>query len=344
MTGMRAGVCHVTMLAAITLAALAMPAPAAAHPLAPVGLELCEGEGGRVEARFKRALVQPVGARLRPRWPASCVVEESAVATSDDAVTETVRLHCSGGLAGQRVGVEGLEESGVDAVIRVEVLGGHVHRALLHGDDEPFLVPEAPHRGQVIAAFARLGVEHLLTGLDHLLFVFALWLLVRRGRALVLAITAFTVGHSFTLTAATLGWLSLSPAYTEPAIALSLLVMAAHVAARARAADLGEATTPRRGGRLWLMAGAFGLLHGLGFAGALADAGLPAGEIPLALASFNAGIELAQLAVVAALSSAAWATQTSLVHLSATARLRAPGYAIGALAAMWLIERLAALA
>jgi hydrogenase/urease accessory protein HupE len=174
---------------------------------------------------------------------------------------------------------------------------------------------------------SRLGIRHILGGPDHLLFVLGLVLLVRGRRALAATVTAFTAGHSVTLSLAMLGVVHVPPAPVEALIAASIFVVAVELRR--------DGATGRRP---WWMAGTFGLLHGLGFAGALAQVGLPDTDIPLALAAFNVGIEIGQLLFVAAVLS------IGLLLRGRLARWRAvPAYGIGTLAAFWVFERVAAL-
>lgn len=187
----------------------------------------------------------------------------------------------------------------------------------------------------VARTYVVLGVEHILMGLDHLLFVLALLIIVRGGRRIVLTATAFTVAHSITLVVATLGWLSLPGAPVEAAIALSITFLAREIVMSWR----GQAGLTER--LPWLVAFVFGLLHGLGFAGALAEIGLPANSIPVALLCFNIGVELGQLLFVAAMLGLAWIARAWLAGRRQTLRWAAP-YAIGAVASFWMIERVVA--
>ena len=177
-----------------------------------------------------------------------------------------------------------------------------------------------------------LGVEHILAGIDHLLFVLALLFLVGFRRQLVLTITAFTVAHSVTLVLSALGLLTLRPPPVEATIALSILLVA------------GEALHDRPTlSRRWpaLVALLFGLVHGLGFAGALAQIGLPQHHLPVALLSFNLGVEAGQLLVVLA----AWGLHTLVARWPRVAAARRPVlYGIGGMAAFWTIERVVAMA
>ncbi len=320
------------MLRAACLCALLLLASAAeAHRLAPALLELVESADGRVALRWKQTLVQPRGAELRPELPSGCEPTGPARLERDaGSATLVSELRCPEGLVGQRVGVTGLAQAGSDALLRVELADGRSFRAVLSADRSRLRVPERQGKGAVFADYLQLGLRHILAGLDHLLLVLGLVLLALGRRRLLLAITAFTLGHSLTLCGVVLGRLSVPPALAELAIAATLLVLALEVVPGARASRL------RR--RPWEMAALFGLIHGLGFAGALVEIGLPQEEIPLALLSFNLGIEAGQLGVVAALAAlgVAWAP---LRPRSPSWLLRLPAYAIGSLAVFWCLKR-----
>jgi hypothetical protein len=213
--------------------------------------------------------------------------------------------------------------------------------AYFRGDGEsvPLRLSElragAGSRGWLAARYLVLGGEHILFGIDHLLFVLGLLMLVRGTRALVWTITAFTVAHSVTLGAAVLGYLPLGRAPVEAAIALSIVLLAREIVAGRR----GHVHLVHR--RPWLVAFAFGLLHGLGFAGALGEIGLRSADVPLALLFFNVGVEAGQLAFVAALLGIRRLAGERA--LGAVPKLEpALGYALGALATLWLFERLPA--
>jgi hydrogenase/urease accessory protein HupE len=201
---------------------------------------------------------------------------------------------------------------------------------------EVVLAPAAPSSGAVAGTYLRLGIEHILTGPDHLAFVLALVLLTPVWRQLWKTVTAFTVAHSLTLVLATLDLLRLPQPPVEAAIALSILFVARELWFSTKGRSSGGARRP------WLVAFAFGLLHGLGFAGALGQIGLPVSDVPLALLTFNLGVELGQLAFVAVVLLAG----RGLARLPAAWRDRGwlrllPAYAIGALAMFWCIERVA---
>jgi hydrogenase/urease accessory protein HupE len=221
--------------------------------------------------------------------------------------------------------------------VRIESTDGAVRSARLTPANPSFVVPTQPGPLMVLRAYVGLGIEHILLGVDHLLFVLCLLLLVRGLRQLLATITAFTLAHSITLAAATLGYIRVPAAPVEAMIALSIVFLASELVR-------GEA---RRGAvtRLypWLLAFSFGLLHGLGFAGALAEVGLPQGEVPLALFTFNVGVELGQLAFVTAVLSLTCLVRLLPLRLPVWAP-SAAGYAIGSVAAFWMFTRLAAAA
>jgi hydrogenase/urease accessory protein HupE len=319
---------------AALVAAMGFAGAAFAHPLAPSLLDVREREGGRIDVLFKLSLLQPAGADLHAELPEHCKPLSEPVPERDDT---SVALRWSAdcgerGIVGSTLRVVGLERSRTDTLVHVELRDGRRLRAVISGADAAFVVAERQGRAEVALAYARLGVEHILTGFDHLAFVLGLMLLVRGRRALLFTITAFTLGHSVTLSVAALGYVSFPTRVVELAIAASIYLLAVELAG-GRAND----ATHRRP---WGFAFVFGLLHGLGFAGALTEIGLPAGEIPLALLSFNVGIEVGQIAFVALV----WGLLAVIGHRAdaAPAWLKAlPAYAIGSFAALWCIERAA---
>jgi hypothetical protein len=268
---------------------LLVGAPAAAHRLAPSYLELHEAPDGRFAVTWRTPELVARGARIAPVLP--CAPEgELAVAREPGAWVERWHVACEGGLVGRELRVDGLAGSGTDTIVHVAFADGREVRAVLSAAHPVLRVPERERALDVAAAYGRLGVAHLATGVDHALLVLGLLALLRRGRPLLAAITAFTLGHSVTLAAASLGGLRLPGPPVELAIAASLVALAAALS------KPGASSLARRPA---LLPFGFGLLHGLGFAGTLAEAGLPSHALPLALLSFNLGIEAGQLALVA---------------------------------------------
>jgi hydrogenase/urease accessory protein HupE len=191
----------------------------------------------------------------------------------------------------------------------------------------------------VVRTYTILGIEHILSGFDHLLFVLALVLLVQGTRRLLATITAFTAAHSLTLAGATLGWVHVPGPPVEASIALSIVFVASEIVHTRQGRYSVTQHYP------WVVAFTFGLLHGFGFAGALAEVGLPQSSIPIALLFFNVGVEIGQLMFVGAaliVIAVGWRAAQRL-RLSQTAWLwRIAPYAIGGLASLWLVERVAA--
>ncbi|MGH7785496.1 MAG: HupE/UreJ family protein [Candidatus Binatia bacterium] len=314
-------------------------ATAPAHSFEPAVLDLREREAGLFDVVWKpparRLDAEQLEANaLTPSFPPACTVSGATVDEMDADGSATMVLDCRpAGLRGQTITIPGLAGTRLDAMVRLTWSDGTVSAGICRADAPGFLVPgvgAGVPAAQVLWRYGRLGVEHILGGSDHLLFVLGLMLLVRRLRPLALTITAFTVAHSLALGAAVLDVVRASPAPVEVVIALSIVLLAAELA---RPPDAPPTLTQRAP---WLVAFAFGLLHGLGFAGALAEVGLPSDQLPLSLLAFNLGVEVGQVAFVAALLLPLlywrrWADR-------AVVRL-APAYAIGTLAVVWALER-----
>ncbi len=239
---------------------------------------------------------------------------------------------CPGGLSGSEVTIDGLSATMTDVLARVERLDGTTQVARLTPADPRFTLTDSKSTLEVAWTYGVLGVEHILLGIDHLLFVLALLMIVPGWRALVATVTSFTVAHSMTLGAATLGWVHLPGPPVEAVIALSILFVAVEIVHWRQ----GRPGITRS--RPWLVAFVFGLLHGFGFAGALSDIGLPEHAIPLALLFFNLGVETGQLLFIGAVSLA-WALLRRVPWPRWAWRI--PVYGIGAMAGFWTIERIA---
>lgn len=282
-----------TLALALTAAASGLaPEPALAHKLAPSYLALTESADGTVAVLWKTPRVVARGARIAPRLP--CEAQgEPTLEVEDTAWVARSELVCDGSLVGRELAVDGLGTSGTDALVHVELADGRSFRTILTAEAPTVTVPEREHLTQVAGQYLLLGAEHLATGIDHVLFVLGLLLLLRGGRPLLWAVTAFTLGHSVTLALAVMGHLRVPSDLVEIAIAASIVVLAVEILRK----EPGHTVLLER----WpgLLPFGFGLIHGLGFAGALTELGLPEHAIPLALASFNVGIELGQLALIA---------------------------------------------
>jgi len=314
---------------------------ASAHPLAPNLLEVRELENGRVAVRWKEPANTPRGAEMAPEFSRSCTVSSPpAVEREAGGFLYHWQMDCgASGLVGERIGVTGLEGRRASVLVRAELSDGRVVQELLTGERVEIVVPERVSTVRLATRYLSLGFWHLLSGWDHMLLLLGILLLIPDLRVLVATVTSFTLGHAITLTFAALGWVRLGGAWVEVAIAASILVLAAEILRR---------PNPRSGaavGRLrpCAMALLFGLLHGLGFAGALAEIGLPRTEIPLALFAFNLGIEAGQLFAIAIMGALLFAAArffvTDFRRPSSRAR-SAMAHGIGTLAAYWCIERI----
>jgi len=318
----------------LAVALLLRALPAGAHPMAPALLELREIGEGRVDVHWKTSRFRARGADLRPELPNRCVLVGEIV-TIDEASSRHERwtVDCgSDGLVGETIGVAGLSENRIDALLRIEFANGRPFRSVLRARSPRVVVPEKAETADVISAYARMGIEHILSGPDHLLFVFGLVLLASGLRQLLVTITAFTLAHSATLSLAALGIVQFPTGPIEVLIAASVLALAVELARRETHGARAPARLPE------LMAGGFGLLHGFGFAGALAEVGLPDHAIPLALLFFNVGVEIGQLLFIAAVLAVGWAVRRASIA-APWWWTRAVAYGIGSLAAFWVFER-----
>jgi hydrogenase/urease accessory protein HupE len=323
------------LLASLLLFGLAALQAAQAHESRPAYLDIEEAAPGRYTVLWRTPVLAGMRLPVVLRFPEGIRdLREPLIQHLSDSVLERRWIDAGPqGLAGKRIAFPGLELTITEAVVRAELLDGRSWMAIAR-PSQPWVEIEATRGMAAIARdFARQGIEHILSGADHLLFVFGLLLLVRRPWMLVKTLTAFTVAHSITLAAATLGYVQPPGPPIEAAIALSILFLGAEIV---RARRGGTSLTIRHP---WVVAIAFGLLHGFGFAGALSAAGLPPTDVPLALVSFNVGVELGQLAFVALVLLLTTLWRRLAVPWPRPAELR-PAYAVGAFGAFWLIQRL----
>jgi hydrogenase/urease accessory protein HupE len=320
---------------AFALLALYGPRRTVAHGLDPASLSLRETGPGVFEVVWRASALRLPGTNVQPALPARCrQIGTPEAVDGGDRIALRWTVDCGPtDIAGETIGIDDLAAAKINGLLSVERRKGPAIQAVLSPRSPTFVVPAQPRWWNVARAYVALGVEHILTGPDHLLFVFGLLLLVSTPRLLLQTITAFTLGHSITLSVAALGLATVPQRPIEVLIAVSVLVLAVELAR-----DPAQGSLLRR--FPWAMALLFGLLHGFGFAGALAEAGLPPGEIPLALVSFNVGIELGQLAFVGAVLVLGAALRHWLPALAARSN-RPAVYAMGILAAFWCYERLA---
>jgi hydrogenase/urease accessory protein HupE len=268
------------------------------------------------------------------RLPGNCQkLSEVQTTVVNNAFSDRWSVECKGGLTGQTIMIDGLSSTVIDVLVRLERLDGTTQVTRLTPAAPSLTIESAPSKTQLAVTYTSLGVEHILYGIDHLLFVLGLMLLVRDFRSLVKTITAFTIAHSITLGAATLGFIHVEVAPVEATIALSILFLAAELVRMQR----GESGIAQRAP--WIVAFAFGLLHGLGFASTLGKMGLPHTEIPIALLLFNIGVEIGQLGFVFVFIGFVRSLATLEIRWPQWTR-SIPAYSIGAFAALTFMQRL----
>jgi hydrogenase/urease accessory protein HupE len=321
------------LCASLAAALLALAPAARAHETRPAYLELRQRADERFEMHWKVPALGEMRLALDPRFPADCVSEgEPLRYFTDGAFVEKRVLHRVGGLDGQPITIAGLAATKTDVLVRIVRRNGAVQTERLTPAAPTFVVAAVPSALAAARSYAWIGFEHILLGADHLLFVLGLLLIVRGRRALFWTITSFTLAHSVTLALATLGVARAPLQPLNAAIALSILFLGPEIVRAWR----GQTSLSLR--HPWLVAFAFGLLHGFGFASGLSTLGLARAEVAQGLVWFNVGVELGQLAFVALLL--ALARSFRVLELRWPLWLaRAPGYAVGACGAFWTIQR-----
>ena len=312
---------------------------ARAHEVRPALLQITETAPATYEVVWKQPMVGDMAVHLVPHISGGLIDREPGSQDVEPGFRVKNWLLKGQPLDGRTVQIEGLSNSVTDVLLRVSLRNGTAVNSVIRPSDPPFALVLHGPQGVAVPAYLVMGIEHILTGFDHLLFVFGLFLLIGPNWRLVKAITAFTVAHSITLGLAALGFIRFPPAVIEAMVALSIVFVAWELV-----------KGPAHGGSLahrfpWLIAFTFGLLHGLAFAGALAEVGLPAGAAPQALFLFNVGVEIGQLGFIAVVLIASrllrLLPQWRRLEGYAFARA-APAYVIGGLSAYWLIERIVA--
>jgi len=306
--------------------------PALSHEVRPAYLRIHQTADESFETMWRVPAKGEMRLGIYLEMPQHCKVQADVLSWKDGATfVEQGSWTCPGGLVGSEVVIRGIELMMTDALARFERLDGTTQIARLTPTENSFTVSATESWGEVASTYLALGVEHILLGIDHLLFVLALLLLVPNTRMLVWTITSFTLAHSVTLAAATMGWVNIPQKPVEAVIALSILFVAMEIVHWKQ----GKPGITRRWP--WLVAFTFGLLHGFGFAGALTEIGLPEHAIPLALLFFNVGVEAGQLMFIAA-ALLVWAGLKRMTWPDWAWRI--PVYAIGSLAAFWTIDRI----
>jgi hydrogenase/urease accessory protein HupE len=307
-----------------------------AHEVRPAYLELRQINSETYDVFWK---VPGQGENLRlgiyVEFPAgSTNVTAPRASMANNAFSERWTVKRTGGLTGGTIRIAGLTATMTDVLVRLERLDSSAQVTRLRPSTPSFVVEAAPRALEVARTYSALGVEHILTGIDHLLFVLALLIITGGGWKLVKTVTAFTISHSITLTAATLGFIHVPQRPVEAVIALSIVFVAAEIVRIHRGLESITSRAP------WLVAFTFGLMHGLGFAGGLSEAGLPAGHVPTALLFFSAGVEAGHFMFIGVV----------LAFIALVRRIRipfprwtelVPPYAIGSVAMFWVVQRIA---
>ena len=314
---------------------LLAPLGAFADEIRPALLEIDEREGGWIDLVWKVPRRGDRVEELTPILPEFLepVGSGSARRVSGALLEYKTYRSAERSLTGATLRIDGLAALPTDVLVRISLRDGTEHSAILRTGNESFTIPERPTRVELAVSYWQMGTMHILEGLDHLLFLLTLLLIVTGLWPVLKTVTAFTGAHSLTLALATLGVVNLPPAPTEAVISLSIMLLAVEVVRK----NAGETTLSER--FPWLVAFTFGLVHGLGFAGALSEIGVPQNEVPLALLMFNAGVETGQVMFVIAVS----VLLAGLHQLHGPAGLwvaRASPYAIGGVAAFWTLQRI----
>jgi hydrogenase/urease accessory protein HupE len=314
-----------------------MATPVSAHEVRPAFLQITERANGHYDVLWKQPTMGEVAVRLEPHISGGLLDKQpTAIEAGQGFLLRAWRDLDAGptGMEGRTVHIEGLDRTITDVLVSITLANGDVSQQLVRPED-PTLTLRLRGSGVAVPAYLMLGVEHILTGIDHLCFVLGLVLLVRNRRMLIATITAFTVAHSITLAGTALNVIAPRPAMIEALVALSIVFVAVELVHSYRGRAALTVRYP------WVIAFTFGLLHGAAFASALAQIGLPPNAVPLSLLLFNVGVEVGQLLFVVAVLGMGWVLMRLPRRLPQWTRW-VPPYAIGSFATVWFIQRLGA--
>jgi len=305
-----------------------------AHELQPGSLEIRQLTTERYELIWRAPVYfgKPHPARLQLPDTWQTVGEPTVRQLSDSSLHHRVFTAPGGVIDGGVVRFDGLESTITDVFVRIAWLDGNKTTAMARPNQPWFEIQGQRSTLQVAGDYVTLGIDHILSGYDHLTFVLALLLIVSGWRRLLLTVTSFTLAHSITLATATLGLVSLPGPPIEATIALSILFLASELL------KINQGHASLTGRFPWIVAFIFGLLHGFGFAGALTEVGLPQNEIPIALLMFNVGVEFGQILFIVLVLAVIWLLHKIRREWPAWSQ-QIPAYGIGSLAAFWLLER-----
>ncbi len=327
-------------LTAFLVGAIGFSALSLGHALQPGYLEIRLIDKELYAAVWKKPAVNSRPMAITAKLPQSCDPRTPVEPIWDgSAYIARWTLRCSGGLEGGVIRIDGLDQTKTDVLVRFDFADGASQTHRLTPSDSSFTVPSQPSRLEVVRTYLLLGFKHILSGIDHLMFVLALLLLVKGVRRLIVTVTAFTIAHSLTLAGATLGFVQIPGPPIEATIALSIMFVASEIIHSRQGIPGLTQKYP------WVVAFTFGLLHGFGFAGALAQIGLPQASIPIALLFFNVGVEIGQLLFIASVFAAIALAQQVTRRIDVprpTWAWAVPPYGIGGIASYWIIQRVAA--
>jgi hydrogenase/urease accessory protein HupE len=326
------------LLAFLTLTLLAVARPSAAHESRPAYLEIKETTAGRYDVLWRTPVLAGMRLPVVLKLPSDVRTVKGPISQelADSQLERRTIETGPHGLAGERIEFPGLQLTITDVLVRVQMLDGDTRTMIARPSQPWFELAPSQDWWDVAATYIVEGIRHILFGTDHLLFVLGLLLIVSNGWMLVKTVTAFTAAHSITLALATLGYASVPTMPLNAAIALSILFLGPEIVRTWRHESSFTICHP------WVVAFAFGLLHGFGFATALTSAGLPRQALPGALVSFNVGVEIGQLGFIALILALRASFEILRIDWPRwVARL--PGYSVGTLGALWTIQRIALL-
>jgi len=317
----------------LAITSLVLALPAFAHELRPAYLEITEIASERYAVTWKVPARGEMKMALYAKLPDGCrQVTEPAGGYVETAYVTRWQSVCEGGLAGKTISIDGLSSTYTDALVKITSLAGTNQTSRISPDFPDIVVATVPTAADTARTYFLLGVQHIMLGLDHLLFVFALLLLIRRPKTLLLTITSFTVAHSITLAFAAMGIASAPQPPVEALVALSIMFVASEIIRNSQGKQDLSTRYP------WLISFIFGLFHGLGFGGALREIGLPQTDVPLALLTFNLGVEAGQLAFVTAALLASVCLRI-LMRLDGSKARFWMAYLIGMVSSFWFVQR-----
>lgn len=304
-----------------------------AHEIRPVFMSLTEGRNGMVMVNMRLPARRGMALNIQPLFPDGCSIHKGPVERIElSAVLRQWTLECENSFRGQEFSLPRLQATMLDAIIQVNYFEGGTASLRITATNPGFIIPERPSLTSIFYDYSALGWQHILSGADHLLFVIGLLFLVSGFRRLIITLTSFTLAHSFTLVVVSLNLITVQSAVVETLIALSLVFLGAEIIAKKN--GKGSLISARPG----MVAFVFGLIHGLGFAGALSEIGLQPTTLLFSLAAFNLGIEAGQLFIVLLVlilikTSQLLSVQTPqiLQHISA--------YIIGISGTYWCLDR-----